>query len=397
MALAVPGCAASKRRADDPTAAGEVLVSDSLAGSDPDPPSIVRPRQRLRTMKDRGYYFPPPGEGLDVQSRKQPDAVGLRPDIVGKLRGRAPAWALWRHGYLVHVEGNFNHTQHVASLRKTWHALAVGAALGQGRIVSLHDKINAWETDLAGRDAEATWWHVMTQTSAFDYPYGKQPDYRPGEIWTYSDANALRLTNALAKVYGKKGYQDDYASVLRQAYFDAVGLAGWKTSPRYDGAVLSLDLEDMGRLGLLVLARGEWNGVQVIPSWFVGQLEAKQTRGILANYDGPNDGKSRLLENKDRFPEAPYGFFTWTNEDGNYYPGAHRRWSWGSGRGGHVVMWNYEHGIVYTSHGLDRDAAPPVADGVPHVLDAGVVGPNPLVDNKPITGPVAAKPSLRRH
>jgi hypothetical protein len=317
-------------------------------------------------------YFPPPGEGLEVQSRRTPVNSGLDPALIDELRKRkVDRWALWRHGHLVHVEGEWNVVRNVASLRKTWHALTVGAAIAQGKIASYHETLNRWETDLVGHDALVTWWHVITQSTAFDYPYADQPDYRPGEIWTYSDKNPVRLCNALAKIYGKRSYHDGYEDVLRAAYFDAIGMRGWKigfTKPD-DGVRLFLDLEDMGRLGLLVLARGEWKGVQLIPQRFVEELETKQTRGMRVNYKGPDDGNVAL--DPKQFPEVPYGYMTWTNTDRDFFPGADDAWAWGSGAGGHVIFWNRNNGIVYAAQGLDRDAGG-TARGIPHVIEEGI-------------------------
>ena len=77
---------------------------------------------------------------------------------------------------------------------------------------------------------------MITQSAGFDYPYGEHPAYRPGEMWTYSDYNAVHLCNALARVYGRKGYKDNYALVVKEAYFDAIGLQGWKTIIKKDPA-----------------------------------------------------------------------------------------------------------------------------------------------------------------
>lgn len=336
----------------------------------------------------QAIYFPPPGEGFDRQSPHKPEAAGINPALVEKLKGKGARWALWRHGYLLHVEGDFNYVQRVASLRKTWHALTVGAAIKQGRIPSLDQKISVHETDLKGNDALATWRHVITQSSDFDYPYGNYPDFKPGEMWTYSDANPLRLTDALAKVYGKKDHRDNYADVLKAAYFDRIGMQGWKVIPRVDGAILDLDLEDMGRLGLLVLARGKWAGQEVIPQWFVEQLETKQTRGMKVNYNGPNDGRPTTLFGKEaRYPEAPYGFLTWVNTDGDVYPKADRAWAWGAGAGGHAVFWNHKLGIVFAVHGREDDFP------FPEIIEAHITGANPLLKTpaKPPVRNVAAR------
>jgi hypothetical protein len=309
----------------------------------------------------RSLNFPPAGEPVEVQQRVTPAGAGLDPAVIAALDGRAKRWALWRDGRLVHVSGDFNETSNVASHRKTWHALTVGAAIQQGKIPSLDQPLSIWNPELKGNDAKATWRHVITQSAGFDYPYGEYPDFLPGQMWTYSDHNPVQLTMALARVYGRKDYHDQYELVVKQTFFDAIGLRGWKivfTKDKQfagpdDGVRFLFDLEDMGRLGLLVLARGNWNGKQLIPRWYVEALETKQTRGMKANYKGPNDGMIGL--DASMFPEAPYGFMTWVNTDGDYYPGASRAWAAARGAGGHVTLWNHELGIVYAAAGLEEN------------------------------------------
>jgi CubicO group peptidase (beta-lactamase class C family) len=336
------------------------------------------------------YYYPPAGHGLATQSPRRPEEVGLDETIVPRLAqfirdhpfpGRPQRWALWRHGYLVHVEGEITDTVDVASLRKTWHAMAVGAAIQQHRIPSHHQKIGEWLPHLTGPKAEATWWHLLTQSAGFDYPYGDYPDFAPGEMWTYSDWNLVHLCHALAAVYGKNSFWDHYEDVLKAAYFDALGMEGWSTvirfdggSKMYDGVRMVLSLEHKGRLGLLALARGRWRGEQLVPRWFVEELERKQTYGMRVNYYGPNDGKIAL----DRFGigEAPYGYLTWVNTDGDYFPGASTAWAWGSGAGGNKVLWNRDNGIVFAASGLTMEPGPL---SVPQIIDRCIAGPSPLV------------------
>ncbi|MCK4785615.1 MAG: DUF5060 domain-containing protein, partial [Desulfobacteraceae bacterium] len=334
----------------------------------------INPTQMSPDFKMQGIYFPPPGEGLDKQNRRKPQEVGLNYAVIERLKGKASLWALWRHGYLVHVEGDFNQKTEVASLRKTWHALTVGAAIKQGKIPSYHQKINTWNKELTGNDAEATWWHVITQSAGFDYPYDDYPDYKPGKMWTYTDHNPYHLCNALAKLYGKKNYYDNYSDVVAQAYFDSIGMRGWKTSVRKDGIRFHFDLEDMGRLGLLVLARGKWKGKEIIPQWFVEELETKQTYEMLVNYDGPYDGKIGL--DPKVYPECPYGYMTWVNTDQDLYSGADAAWANGAGAGGTYILWNHRNGIVFAGVSVKTGPTP---NGIPHIIERNITGPNPLV------------------
>ena len=233
----------------------------------------------------------------------------------------------------------------------------------------------------------------MTQSAGFDYPYGNHPDYQPGQMWTYSDLNLIHLCNALARVYGKKDFHDNYADVAKAAYFEAIGMEGWSTrivqdnsSGTQDGVRFVLSLEHMGRLGLLVLARGTWNGVELVPRWFVEELETKQTRGMKVNYDGPNDGKIDLAPQE--FPEAPYGFLTWVNTDRDLFPGTDAAWACGRGAGGSVVLWNRNNGIVFAGIGIRVGAG---AASIPRVIERAITGPNPLFSWR------GQMPSPRKH
>ncbi|HUV62263.1 MAG TPA: DUF5060 domain-containing protein [Sedimentisphaerales bacterium] len=339
-----------------------------------------------------GLYFPAAGKSIENQQRKTPQQVGLEPAVAERINQyiiehpysgarEKPRWALWRHGHLVHIEGDFHKTTDMASLRKTWHAMIVGAAIKQGRIPSLDRKVSTWLPELKGNDAEATWRHVITQSAGFDYPYGDHPDYKPGQMWTYSDWNLVHLCNALARVYGKKDFADDYADVASTAYFDAIGMEGWSTaikkdagfSGSSDGVRFVLSLENMGRLGLLALARGSWDGVELVPKWFVEELESKQTTGMRVNYNGPNDGRIGL--SPEQFSECPYGYLTWVNTDRDLFAGADSAWACGRGAGGSIVLWNHRNGIVFAGIAV---AASSGTNSVGRVIETSIAGPNPL-------------------
>jgi CubicO group peptidase (beta-lactamase class C family) len=318
--------------------------------------------------------------------------AGLDPGIVDDLglfldAHRDPSktcdqrWALWQHGYLVHCQGDLDATMDVASLRKTWHAMIVGAEIQQGRIPSLNQRIAVWLPELRGPHAEATWWHVLTQSAGFDYPHGEHSAYFPGEMWTYSDWNLYHLCHALARVYGKQGLYDHYADVAEEAYFGAIGMRRWGTRIVYDrasqmddGVRFLLSLEHLGRLGLLALARGVWAGEHLVPRWYVEALETKQTYGMQVNYQGPDDGQIGL--DPVEFPEAPYGLLTWVNTDGDFFRGAGQAWAMGSGAGGTKVLWNHYNGVVFAGIGI---AMGPGRHSVPHIVEAATAGPNPLL------------------
>ena len=332
-------------------------------------------------------YFPGPGSGIECQSQLPASALGVSDRLVARIASFAsanqddrvvaqPRWAIWRWGHLLHYEGDFEAPIDVASNRKTWHAMIVGAALQQGRIESLDQPLSEWLPALRGRHRRATWQHVLTQSSGFDYPHGEHPAYDPGVIWTYSDWNLVHLCNALAKVYGRADFFDRYELVARQALFDAIGMRDWGTTILFDplsgmkdGVRFLFSLEHLGRLGTLMIARGAWEGRQLASEAFVRQLERKQTAGMRVNYKGPYDGDVGLSEAQ--FPTPPYGYLTWTNSAGDLFPGADRGWVCASGRGGMITLWNARWGIVFAGFGCNMSIGAP--DSLAQIIDNAVL------------------------
>jgi hypothetical protein len=309
------------------------------------------------TPSGGGFYFPPRFQAsLSAQSRKRPEEVGLASDIERRLAGVAGEnWALWRHGYLVIQHGQWNKNDPTASLRKTWYAACVGAALSQGKISSMFDKVNKFQTSFKGKDAQINWFHLITQSHGLEFPGCDKAniDPEPGETWTYTDHTPKNLCDAIAKFYGKQGYNDNFGDAIKACYWDAIGMSGYTLAVREDGVWPSLDVEDYGRLGLLALARGRWEDKQVIPQWFIEELEVKQTYGMRA-YEGCWDSISRS-------GDAPaYGYMTWIGSDG---------WAYGTGSGGHRIFWNKNNGVVIGGWSMGE---------VTKIIDSAITGPNPL-------------------
>jgi CubicO group peptidase (beta-lactamase class C family) len=306
-------------------------------------------------------FFPLPGQGLDKQSRKTTAEVGLNPVIAKQLNEVAPICALWKDGHLVHVNGDWNRTRGVASLRKTIHAVITGAALNQGRIKSLQLKIGDY-LSLPGNDADATIAQVLSRTSSIGVPEG------PGETWDYRDREVIANIALNCKVYGKT--TETYDDVLRTAFADAIGMQGWRSKLENDDkrhVHFNFDVEDMGRIGLLLMARGRWNGVQLIPQQFVEQLETKQTYGLKCP---PNDKDKPGCSGPKH--EPAYGYMTWVNTDRDVYPKASKEWAWGAGSGGHRIFWNHRLGIVYAELNSGYEGA------IPEIIEANLsTGPTP--------------------
>jgi hypothetical protein len=305
-------------------------------------------------------YFPPPGQGFDKQSRKTPFEVGLKPEVIKQLDDAAPVWALWRWGHLVHVSGGFNNTRGIASLRKTIHAAITGAAIQQGKIKSVDDKLTTYLSGLSGNDAQATIRHLLSRIASLGNPAA------PGERFAYEDIEVRTDIQLNCKAFGQT--PQTYQDVARTAFFDSIGMQGWST--RMEGSTnvhFIVDLEDMGRFGLLMMARGRWKDMQLLPQKFVEELETKQTYGIKCSggypgCSGPNH-------------EAAHGYFTWVNTDRDVYSKADSKWAWGAGSGGHRIFWNYKLGFVYAELGSGYKGR------IPEIIEANLIN----VSQPPVT------------
>ena len=338
--------------------------------------------------RNGGVYFPPAGQELDNQRQRPAGRVGIDRALIDVLDGLIDGrWALWRHGHLVHVNGSFTDRTMVRSVRKTFHAATVGAALHQGRIASLDEPLRRWIPELSGNNAEATWRHVLTQTTAFD-----EPQLKPGTLWAYSDANAHALCLALARVWGLADYRQDYERVLQKSFMNGMGATGWSTSIGADGMALSLDLEDLGRFGLLMINDGVWRDRRLLAEGFAAAMATKQTYGVIPNFDNANDGPTELRV--DDFAESPYGYMTWTNTDADLWPAAAPTWATALGTGpgrpevtGDYLAWDSESGIVLAIVSARIRQTPEIPRGWPvrlrpviEAVQAHVRGPNPLVE-----------------
>ncbi|NNJ96112.1 MAG: serine hydrolase [Gammaproteobacteria bacterium] len=328
-----------------------------------------------------GVYYPPEGETISYQSIKQPAEVGLSTTTVSALQSviTGGRWALWRHGYLVHIEGDFNSNTDVDAVSTGIHAATVGVAVERSLILSLDEKLSVWNSELTGIDADVTWRHVLSQTSALD-----DSAALPGTAWAYSDANAYQLNKALSRIWGRIDLTDNYDAVLADALFDPIGAQGWSSSVAADGINLHMDLEDMGRIGTLLIAGGVWVNNRILPEWVLDLMVTRQSDSIPAIYNNANGGITGLQVVD--FPESPYGLMTWVNTDQILYPEADATWAVVLGAASHLIAVNPANGIVLA---VEDGSFSPVQGNPPgwptvvrsaiETIQQQVVGANPLV------------------
>jgi len=328
-----------------------------------------------------GIFFPTAGETLSSQSLKLPAEVGLSTTTVSALQSviTGGRWALWRHGYLVHIEGDFNLNADIGAASSGIHAATIGVALERSLIPSLDQKLSVWNTELTGIDTDVTWRHVLSQSSALD-----DPGALPGDVWAYSDANTYQLNRALSRAWGRIDLTDNYDAVLADALLDPIGAQGWSSSVAADGINLQMDLEDMGRIGTLLIAGGVWVNSRILPEWVVDLMVTRQSNGIPPDYDNANGGNTGLQAAD--FPDSPYGLMTWVNTDNILYPGADATWAVVLGAASHLIAVNPASGVVLVVEDGSFSPVPGNPPGWPTVVRSAIetiqqqiVGANPLV------------------
>ncbi len=102
------------------------------------------------------------------------------------------------------------------------------------------------------------------------------PDHGPGTVFAYSQPCTYALASIIQRNAGMP-----LTEYLRPRLFDPLGIGpvGWQTFPpgREQGfSGLHARTEDIAKLGLLYLQRGQWEGTRLIPEAWVAEATSKQ-------------------------------------------------------------------------------------------------------------------------
>ncbi|MEY3976667.1 MAG: hypothetical protein RLZZ33_1722 [Pseudomonadota bacterium] len=213
------------------------------------------------------------------------------------------------------------------SVAKSFTSTLVGAALQDGSIRSLEDKVSEYIPDLRGSAYDdVTIRQLLTMSSGVrwneDYEdpqadvakfNNAKPDsgvdatvsymrklpraHPPGEVWHYNTGETNLIGVLVSSATSKP-----LAQYLQEKIWHPAGMeaqATWlqgKTGHEIAGCCLQAATRDFARFGLFVLANGRANGVQVVPADWFDQATRKQ---------------KEIGE-----PGRGYGFQWWTYDDG---------------------------------------------------------------------------------
>ena len=210
-----------------------------------------------------------------------------------------------RHGQVV-AEGWWApyqpQTPHVLySLSKSFTSTAVGLAIAEGKL-SLDDRVMSFFPGDAPPDTSATLRAMrvrdllrMNTGQVSEAPLGitdapavagqswvhrflaHPVPYKPGTHFLYNSPATYMLSAIVQKVTGQRVL--DY---LQPRLFAPLGIdhPTWVASPEGISAGaygLNVRTEDIAKLGLLYLGRGQWNGARILPAAWVDEATARQT------------------------------------------------------------------------------------------------------------------------
>ena len=264
----------------------------------------------------------PAGEPLDVPGiddyMARQNTAGLVIVQDGKIR-------LERYGLGFDAQGHWTSF----SVAKSFTSTLVGAAIQDGCISSLEDKVSRYIPDLRGSAYDAVpVRQLLTMSSGIrwneDYEdpnadvakfNDAKPEagvdatvsymrklpraHPPGEVWHYNTGET-NLIGVLVSSATKKPLSE----YLQERIWHPAGMAAtatWlqgKTGHEIAGCCLQAATRDYARFGLFVLANGDADGRQIVPPDWFGQATQKQK-------DIGQAGRG-------------YGFQWWTYDDGSF-------------------------------------------------------------------------------
>jgi len=292
------------------------------------------------------------GNGVPSSVRPQdawplstPTEMGMNQTLLEQARDYALAGEgsglIARHGRVVMRWGDQKRTYDLKSSTKAIGVTALGLALQDGKISSLHARAVDYHPTFGTppeSNAQKGWLesitlrHLATQTAGF----GKKGGYtellfEPGTQWSYSDGGPNWLAECLTLLYHR-----DLQELMFERVFSSIGIGRtdlkWRSNAyrpkqidgvmrREFGSGIHANVDAMARIGYLYLRQGCWQDTQIIPSWFVDAARSV-----------PYGIRGLPVVKPEDYGEASdhYGLLWWNNADGAM-KGVPRDayWSWG--------------------------------------------------------------------
>ena len=294
-------------------------------------PAVYPAPDLTETDLDRGWLRVTPDEvGMDAAPLVAAEAYALAAGGSGIIS---------RHGRVVHSWGGFDFPRYdIKSATKSVGAIALAFALDDN-LVRIDERASTYlptfVADNSPDDVQGiTLLQLATHTSGFAKLQSFHPPLLapPGTQWRYSDGALNWLADALTNVYAQ-----DLQTLFQSRLYPVLGIARgddiqWRdrddppVTNREFAAGMIMNVNAMGRIGLLYLRRGEWEG---------GRRVFSESFVDLARTPRPENASIPVVTDEAAdYPEANlrYGVLWWTNATGAL-PNVPRDayWAWGLG------------------------------------------------------------------
>lgn len=210
------------------------------------------------------------------------------------------------------------------SVAKTMVAILVGIAADEGKIESLDEPICTYLPEFCADGKEKiTIRHLLTMSSGLDWTesaknplsdnaesyYGEdlynlvtsqEVESEPGKIFKYQSGNSQLLGFIIEKATGNdlSRYAEEKLWKKQGAEHEAYWSLDKEQGDEKAFCCMYATARDYGRLGILLLNEGKFNGKQIIPSWYYKEM---MTPAPLGTEDG--------------IPNYRYGLHTWIYMD----------------------------------------------------------------------------------
>jgi len=338
----------------------------------------------MNALKD-AIAFAQAAESKVPHSMKMPDGQfvmtydsGEKPpdnEVLGPVTPRGAASGIvYRGSEMIAEWGDTHRADMTFSVAKSFLALLAGLALGDRLIRNLDDKVADYASDdgfESEQNRDITWRHLLTQTSEWQgFMFGKEDriDHnrvvglavadapkgtrralkKPGSFYEYNDVRVNRLSLSLLQLF-----KEPLPSVLKRRIMDPIGASsawrwdGYRNSTvtvdgkpmisvpggGHWGGGIVISARDLALMGLLVARGGVWNGTQILPECWTGELVKPCA-------------------------VAPfYGLMWWLNTNRRQFAAASERSYFALGWGSHIVWIDPDHDLVTVLRWIDRKQA----------------------------------------
>ena len=208
------------------------------------------------------------------------EQCGLDPDLLeqAELQLTHTPFTVVRYGKLCWTGGypsGHDKPYQVWSITKTMGAILVGMVAARSSLEDT-DKVTEWvaEEDLNGINPEARIAHVLAMTSTKpDLSYGKKGTW---SYDTFGDREINVLVGVMNKVIAAEAASFPGVANIKEfaekELFAPLGMRDSTWPGTSIAGTLQSSLDDLSRLGLLILRRGKWDGTRIVPERYVYRM-----------------------------------------------------------------------------------------------------------------------------